>query len=343
MPRSRKFWIMPGVSFLAVASLILGGSATSAGAASPSGKPLVLGIISTDSGASGTTADNPTTVHDWANYVNSHGGINGHPVKIDYFNDADNSATSIQDATTLIQDDHVIAIGDAGQTGTSFASVADAAHVPVISLIGSQSSPGYLKDPNLFADSMTVATEFWAIAEIPHLSGETNNALLYCSEVAACAQVVPAVTADANPLGVKIVYSAGMSASAPNYTAICLAAKQAGANSISPISPSTAAVLRVLDNCAAQGYHPLPSVGVSVLGSQLLNDPNVMSFWSYTGVTPFFVKDSATKTIDTVMGGYLPHAVSKQIVFADWAGLQLFAKAADSDSHAGHSHCARCL
>ena len=214
MPRNAASWRNRGVSLVAVLAMIFGVSVvadgdTTAGASSPSGTPLVVGVVATDSGATGTTSDNSTTVQDWTKYVNSHGGINGHPVKVDYMNDGDSAATAIQDATTLINTDHVIALMDASSTAAPYASLAAQNHVPMISLIGDHNATDYLTDANAFAEGTTVPSELWSYAEAANLSGKKNLALLYCAEVAACAQLVPAVKAGGASTGVKVVYSAG--------------------------------------------------------------------------------------------------------------------------------------
>ena len=114
-----------------------------------------------------------------------------------------------------------------------------------------------------------------------------------------------------------------------NYTAICLAAKQAGANSIAPVGPVVAANQRVVDNCAAQGYYPEPNFSGTNIGPTFTSDPNIKQFAGYTNTIPWFVHNATTKTIDSVMGGYLPHTLVKQNVFDDWGGLQVFTAAAD--------------
>jgi branched-chain amino acid transport system substrate-binding protein len=174
-----------------------------------------------------------------------------------------------------------------------------------------------------------VPSELWAYAEAANLSGKKNLALLYCSNVAACAQLVPAVKGDAGTTGVKVVYSAGYDASAPNFTAVCLAAKSANANSIEPVGPVVASNFRVLQNCRAQGYNPLPIMSGTNFGTQAYIKSNgVTNLWGWTNSLPYFVKSPATTTFDKVMASYLPKATSDQDVLDDWGGLQIFATAA---------------
>ena len=250
-------------------------------------------------------------------------------MKVDYFDDADSKTTALQDATTLITSDHVLALMDNSSTAAPYASLASQNHVPMIAMTGDHNAPAYVADPNAFAEGTTVPSELWAYAEAANLSAHKNLALLYCSNVAACAQLVPAVKADASTTGVSVVYSAGFDATAPNYTAICLAAKDAGATSIEPVGPVVSANFRVLKDCRAQGYNPLPIMSGTNFGTgDYIKSNGVTDLWGWTNSLPYFVRNSATDTFYKVMGSYLPKATSDQDVLDDWAGLQIFAKAA---------------
>ena len=69
-------------SAAAPASSTAASSATAAASAAPTGAPLVIGVISSDSGYGGNNPDVPTTAAAWETYVNAHGGIAGHPVQV---------------------------------------------------------------------------------------------------------------------------------------------------------------------------------------------------------------------------------------------------------------------
>src|SRR5258708_33266975 len=70
-----------------------GGSGTAGGGSSgakttATGAPIVMGSLQTLSGPLGTAAaGDPTLISNWVQDVNSHGGINGHPVKISVADD----------------------------------------------------------------------------------------------------------------------------------------------------------------------------------------------------------------------------------------------------------------
>src|SRR6185312_9454835 len=86
-------------------------------------------------------------------------------------------------------------------------------------------------------------------------AGAKKIAVIYCSESPTCAASLPGLKSAGKALGVPVVYSAGVSATAPNYTAQCLAAKQAGADALF-IGDGTNTIDRIATNCTQQGYKP---------------------------------------------------------------------------------------
>jgi branched-chain amino acid transport system substrate-binding protein len=315
----------------AAASGAASGAAASA-SSSPAGAPLVIGVISSDSGATGTDNDVPTTAADWQAYVNAHGGIAGHPVQVIVEDDADNAAKALQDAQDLIQNKHAIAIGDASLTDTAFEKYVDSAKVPVISIDQGDATFTYVSDANFFTNEATVPAGIWAQSKVAKLSGAKKYGFLYCAEVAACAQSVPLEKADAASVGIPLAYTASFAASAPNYTAQCLAAQQAGVDALFVAGASQSANQRVLDNCASQHYQPAAIAAVGTLGSAAAKDSQIPVEWGYTGTLPWFVQNASTATFDQVMGSYLNTAISPPLVMGTWTGLELFAAAAASAS-----------
>lgn len=301
---------------------------SSSAASNLKGATLVIGVISSDSGYGGNNPDVPTTAKDWETYVNSHGGIAGHPVSVIVEDDADNAATALQDAQDLIQNKHAIAIGDSSLSNAAFEKYVDSAKVPVISLNEGDASTQYFTDANFFTDEATVPAGIWAQSKLAQLSGATKYGFLYCAEDPNCASAVPLTKADAASVGIKLAYQASFSSSAPNYTAQCLAAQQAGVQALFVAGANQSANERVLDNCASQHYQPAAVAAVGTLGNAAAKDPQIPVEWGYTGTIPWFVKNASTATFDSVMGSYLPNAISPPLVVGTWTGLELFAAAA---------------
>jgi branched-chain amino acid transport system substrate-binding protein len=298
-----------------------------------SGTAYAVGVISSDSGSFGANTDNPTTVHDWVNYTNSHGGINGHPVKLYYFNDGDNAATALQDAQALIQNDHVLAIMDGSFVDSAFEKYVDQAKVPVLSLDGSAISYLFVTDSNFFANSATDSIVTYSAAYAAKYAGASGMAYIYCAEDPGCVQSVPVIKVDGSAVGIKIPYTAEISVSAPNYTAQCLAAKSSGAGALFVVTASPVEIERVAANCAQQGYTPIE---ITAGGSVPDNASTLPGFDHIVGSTntfpPFLDSTPAMKLFHQVMGSYLAHAQRSDEVGAVWTGMELFAAASANAS-----------
>src|ERR1700728_4510721 len=77
-----------------------------AGAAPRSGPPIVLGSVGTYSATTGnfTNAGKPA-IEAWADWVNAHGGVNGHPIKLIVKDNMNDEAQAVSDVQQLVQQD----------------------------------------------------------------------------------------------------------------------------------------------------------------------------------------------------------------------------------------------
>lgn len=338
--------VRKSISLLAFAGLgavsACGGS--SSGGASSGGSPasnltgpkIVIGVIASESGTGvATNSDISTTAKDWQDYVNAHGGINGSPVSVIVKDDSNNAATALQDAQDLIQNDHAIAIGDASFTATAFEKYIDGVKVPVVSLGGAGASTLYLSNPNFFTEMTTIPGAIAAYAETAKIAGGKNFGLLYCSESPTCSQSVPLFKQASEATGLKFGYSAEVSASTPNYTAVCLAAKNAGVDALAIVSASPQENQRIFDNCATQNYSPIVLNNGSTFGPAAASDSKIPVQWTFTPTLSASVVSAATAAFRAAMGSYLASASAPQNVMNAWVGLEVLAAAATAGVKSG--------
>jgi len=303
------------------ATTSVNGSATTVQA---TGTPYKIGVISSDSGPAGTYTDISVTVHNWVGYTNSHGGINGHPVALSYYNDQTNPALAVSAAQSLIND-HVLAVMDASFVNNAFEKQVDAAKIPVISLDGSGQSFLYVTDPNFFADSTTVLAIIYSQLYSAHFAGSKTYALLYCSENPNCAQAVPLTKAYAAPNQIQVTYTGAVSAAAPNYTAQCLAAKSSGATAMFTAAASSSAIERIAANCSAQGYDPVQITASGTVPDAALTMPGFSNVVGTVNTFPYFLNTTqATQLFHQVMDSYLSSAQRPTVVAAVWTGMAEF-------------------
>lgn len=293
------------------------------------GAPVKIGVISTDSFSGISIADTPTASQDWAAYINSHGGINGHPVSVMEKNDQGSPATAAQDFATL-QKAGAVVIADSSIVDAAFQKGADKAHIPVVGLTASNSAAAYETDANFFPNGTTQAGGIFGILKGASLTGAKNFGAMYCSEVAACGEPIKYLKELAPQYGMKVGYTAAVSSSAPSYTSQCLAAKSGDVDALWVAAASASASDRVIDNCAQQGYTPTIVFYGSPISPAEKADKNIKSGVIINQTLPYFVRNSDTAAFYDAMGSYLPKAVSGNTVMIDWVGLQEIADAAEA-------------
>jgi branched-chain amino acid transport system substrate-binding protein len=322
-----------------------GGTSSSSGggtSGSSSKSTYVIGNITSETGtyASSTGGTFPT-IDAWTRWTNAHGGINGHPVKVITVDDGGIPANGIAAAKTLIAD-HVMAIvGPVSNTEFSWYTMVTGAKIPVI---GGQTNGGplYQATPLLFPTGETSTVGLLSVAGTNH---HPKIAVMYCSEVPACAAQTTAfksqAAAHASSLGgVKLVYSAAVSGSAPSYTAQCLAAKQAGANAMF-VSDSAAIADRVFKDCASQGYTPMPLGYAPSVDDSWLGQPSFDGAYITEENFPWFASSTPTEiAFHSAIKQYDP-ALLKSITFNAntsqvWAALEVY-KAVMLKANAGDS------
>jgi branched-chain amino acid transport system substrate-binding protein len=248
--------VVTGTVVLAAAVLIAAPPASSASAKST----IVLGDIGTDSGPVGTSLiPVKSAAIAWEDYVNAHGGLNGHPVKIIFGDDAGSVATALSLATTMVKSDHIVAMFGLHSENAEAAILKYLGqnHVPAIAgkvgvLADEQSSAMY--NPSTSATANTYDQVLLVKKLFPSIK---KIAIIYCpaSESVDCQTEDQQMVSYAPSIGMKIVYNGTASLTAPNYTAQIVAAKAAGAEAIIPLE-SQAGTLGIIQDAAQQNWYP---------------------------------------------------------------------------------------
>lgn len=262
-----------------------GGSSASV----PKGEAVKIGFICSCSGplgAANTSARN--VIQAWAKYVNDNGGLGGHPVKLVLADSQSQPGTAVTGMQGLLRAG-VVAVVDGDTLDLAWGKYADDAKIPVIG--GNLASDQYSTDANFYPSGQTNDSSIASGVDIAAThAGVTKLAYLYCAEAPTCASNVSTFKTRTKKDGISLVYSSSIAAAAPNYTAQCLAAKQAGADGLW-VGDASAVTARVVEDCAKQGYTPtLITIGTG-LGPEMLKSTvaskNVwVSFADAAFVTP---------------------------------------------------------
>ena len=213
------------------ASTSTSSASSSSSAVAASGSDLLIGTIGNFSGPS-AQPEHLAGLQAWVDSVNASGGIKGHQVKLVVEDDQGDATKSQADIRQLVQVDHVLAIvsPEASGTESGWASYVQQQHVAVIG--GENDTPVWFTNPSFFPSGSTVLTSLEMQAYAVKAAGKDSFGAVYCAEIAACKQSVPALAAYAKAFQLDMSTSAAIAVSAPSYTAQCLAAKQAGAQAL---------------------------------------------------------------------------------------------------------------
>jgi branched-chain amino acid transport system substrate-binding protein len=306
----------------------------------------VVGALGSFTGAGGSsTASGEVMLQDWVQATNAIGGINGHPVKAIILDDQNSPSVAFSNAKQLVDQDHVIAVLDLSEDQeSSWASVVDAAHVPVI---GQAETPVFGTDPNFYPTGTTVVSLIWGELKAASLKHVTGLAAFYCAEIASCSQTVPLVTAVGAPLGVKLKYSAKVSSSATNYIAQCLGAKNAGADGGTAVVAGQVGLL-LAESCATQGFKPVWVTTGGEMTTPWLSQPAVNGAIGNVQDVPWFDNSiPATKFMQASIRKYSPSLLTAQSFGANatqaWAAAVVFGAVAQSGGIGPNSTAAQLI
>lgn len=224
---------------------------------------IVMGDIGIDSGPVAAPIVNAKpAMQAWAAYTNAHGGLNGHPVRIVYGDDAASPTTALSLVTKMVQQDHIVALIGL-HTADSESTIVQYAASHGIPIIGP--APNDPVDENS-ADVFDPSTSDTPAQDInvtafkslnPNLK---NIGIVYCTEATNCLSQAQAMKSYAPKAGMRVVYTGAASISSPSYTSQVLAAKEAGAQALVVIE-GVNGIVELLKNAAQQDWYPSVEAG----------------------------------------------------------------------------------
>jgi branched-chain amino acid transport system substrate-binding protein len=318
-------------------------SSTTTGTSAPSstglsGSAYVIGNIGNYSGPyAPDSVGARDAMQAWEEYTNSHGGINGHPVKVVIMDDQTSSSVALTDLKQMIQQDHIIAL-------VGVESITEFGWIPYMAtqklpLIGDDlANTATTTYPNFFAEGTTDSSEYYyGLPKVAALLGKTKYGAIYCAEGAVCSQIANAQKGEADAAGVKFLFSTAAAATAPSYTAQCLAAKGSGATAMALLLGEAIAD-RVAAACEQQGYHPQFLQGSNGFTQGESQSASLQGVVGPVPDFPWFASSTpAEQQFQSAMRKYEPqdftsgnsYGYSEGSALA-WAAAQIFAAAAKS-------------
>jgi branched-chain amino acid transport system substrate-binding protein len=248
--------------------------------------------------------------------------------------DQGSPAVGLTAVKTLIGQDHVVALagGLTDATQDAWATYVQSQHVPVIG--GTGSSAIWSTNPVFISVGTTILGQLEGVVTAAKSDGATKVGAAYCAEAAECSAVIPLLQASATKAGLSFSGGLKVSASAPDYTAQCLAWKQAGDNYVF-LGLASATILHVVQDCLAQGYKPTYGLIGSAIDTSLLTLKGA-TFLGVAPTFPWFVTTSATKDYQTAMARYAKGQDTSSLSSTQsWASLAALEAAIEKAHPAG--------
>jgi branched-chain amino acid transport system substrate-binding protein len=237
-----------------------------------SGAPIRLGSVCSCTGPQASSlAAAGDAIKAWAQQVNQNGGVNGHPVKLFFEDDASDPAKSRQAVTRLVEQDKVVAIvSDYSLQDEQWAKYVTEKGIPVVG--GLTVEVPFLSNANFYATGGQPVIETLGFARLMDQLQKHSMRVFYCAESPICALAVKLAQLSVTAAGSSAkVSGAKISSTAPDFTAACLDAKNAGVDTIM-LGVNALVAPRILKSCLRQGYKPTVLATAEGTGASLLKD-----------------------------------------------------------------------
>ena len=299
--------LVAGIVALATMAALPALTAAPASAQKATGDPIVLGNVGsyTAPNAANGVAIGQKAIVAWVKWVNAHGGVNGHPIKLVQRDNKGDQALAVTQVKQLVEQDHVVAFV-AQQDGSLNAGYADYLKEKNIPVLGGSvfTVDPWVGNPMFYPQGVTAIPDITALVAIAKKAGYNKMGSLACSEAPQCAAANALVKGLSAKGGVDYAYGGLVSSTAPDYTANCLAAKDAGADVVMLLIPTADEGRKIADDCARQNYKPSWIIPGEAIGAGYLKTDAFNNAFNAAGVLPWFAKDPALKDFTAAMKKY---------------------------------------
>ena len=274
------------------------GGGTAPAAPVPSGDtPIQLATVGTYSGPAASTLkpfiDGSQL---WVKYINGKGGLNGHQVKYAIYDDGGDPARHRAQVQDAVENRKVAAFlqNTEALTGPASNDYIRTHRVPVIGVDGGWDFP--YENPMYFLQQPSGASHYLtfvlSVGQQVKALGKNKVGILTCQEAQGCADTTAIWRDRAKGLGVDLVYSGRASIAQPDFTAECLAARNAGVKGLWVLLDANS-FRRLQTACSRQGYRPIFGIVAQVAAQDLANDPNMEGVYASSAVFPFMASGTA--------------------------------------------------
>jgi branched-chain amino acid transport system substrate-binding protein len=227
----------------------------------------------------------------WVRHINANGGLNGHAVKLLVYDDGADPARHRSQVQEAVERQKALAFLMNGEptTGEGTLKYISEKRVPVVGITTGETwayaSPMYF--PQASSGDALYKTFVPAFAKEVLPQGKDKLGSIVCAEVPGCAEVDRIVAESASANGFDLVYRAKASIAQPDYTAECLAARNAGVEVLFVLLEQNS-VTRLSSACARQAYRPTVAIFGPAVTPDQPDNPNLDGMVALTPTFPWF-------------------------------------------------------
>jgi branched-chain amino acid transport system substrate-binding protein len=311
-------------------------SIPAAGGSAATGTPIVIGSVGTYTEGAGEFNDpGKPAIEAWASWVNAHGGINGHPVKLIVEDNQGDQAQAVSMVKQLVQQDHVVAFvsNQDGSLNEGYASYLDQQKIPVVGGSVFTLQP-WVSDPMFYPEGLTAIQDMTSLAVSAKQLAITKVGSLACSEAAQCAAANGLAKEVFDAAGISDVYGGLVSSTATDYTASCLAAEQTGATGLILLVPTASEGQVIAGDCQRQNYSPSYIIPGEAIGAGYLASAAFNNAFTSAPTLPWFSTAPAMNDFNAAIKEYAPSldlnstSVQEPLTATDaWVSGLMFAEA----------------
>jgi branched-chain amino acid transport system substrate-binding protein len=285
-----------------------GAPSSSATGSTATGTPIVIGSVGTyTQGTGGFTDPGQPAIEAWASWVNAHGGINGHPVKLIVEDNKGDQAQAVSLVKQLVEQDHVVAFvsNQDGSLNAGYASYLDQQKIPVLGGSVFALQP-WVSDPMFYPEGLTAIQDMTSLAVSAKQLGITTVGSLACSEAPQCAAANGLAKAVFTGAGIPDTYGGLVSSTATDYTASCLTAQQKGVKGLILLVPTASEGQVIAGDCQRQNYSPSYIIPGEAIGAGYLASAAFNNAFTNAPTLPWFSTAPAMADFTAAMKQYAP-------------------------------------
>ncbi len=314
----------------------------------PEASPVLIAATIDQTGPSAGSPGTLVAIEAWVQYINTNGGVDGHPVELEVRDTRGDAAVAQAATEELLALDPVLFLLGTASTETAQADALSAAEVPVMG-VGYNPSVwgGYIGALNLacsleaeaqfpcgIPNAFAVTTTFGAVVDEQVLGAQSAGATVLgaaaCAEVDSCSASEPIRLAVAAQLGLETFPVIRVSSTATDYSAECIQWIQNDVDFIQ-IGGSATLGVNLIASCLDQGYEGIWGASAGSVQGELIRVEGI-TLAGGLNAFPWWVDDPLVQEYRDAMeaAGADDADIADPSATGMWSALQLFAKAQEA-------------